>query len=145
HSIISEIAQQSTANLNVTTTTAETLVLSNELQKVRDSLPEETAILYNNRIAQEDKESFLKAIAKAQQDERKKGESTINLIVNLAVLLIVIGFIVGNAVSKQDIYEIISYSIIYSVQYFAILMVLYREKVLVGMGVLFSDWISKNT
>ncbi|CAG8582841.1 12845_t:CDS:1, partial [Cetraspora pellucida] len=59
------------SNVNVTTTNAEPLILSDELQKARDSLPPEAAEFYNELEDNKRKKAYLNSVV-VQNNDRKK-------------------------------------------------------------------------
>ncbi|CAG8826541.1 11589_t:CDS:2, partial [Gigaspora margarita] len=127
------ITSQTSQELGLIATNDETAenaepVLSDELKKAFNSMNSDSSDFYHNLRDKNAKISFLKAIISIRKDERKRGESAINLLVNLAAFVIVVSFIVENASSKNEVYEIISYAMAYCIQYFAIILVLGREK-----------------
>ncbi|RIA91478.1 hypothetical protein C1645_821973 [Glomus cerebriforme] len=72
-SIVSTVPSGSTAPTVPPVLTTSEPDLSEELQKIRDSLPEDSLMYYNNIDGNEDKISYLKSIRADRMKNHKKG------------------------------------------------------------------------
>ncbi|RGB25161.1 hypothetical protein C1646_471444 [Rhizophagus diaphanus] len=99
--------------------------LSDDLQRTHDNLGALSLAFYNNLSKNEDKVAYLKSIQEADFKARRKGSIVMKLLGNLIVFAIVIGIFVSNVKSKNEIYQAISYCIIYFSQYTSTILDLY--------------------